>query len=284
MKLAAPEGTGGQPALAHHAEWSRLTELGRIERVEVRSGQGWLAIRSGLDSNDLNGVVSAPGRLPDAAQMAALGFWFGELPATWHLRTPDGSFPGLAAEAGWRPEGSARCAGRQLPLTPDAPAGITVRRVTTDVDLTAWLDVAEACGWFDAGERQSRGALARALPWPRWIASRDDEPVGMATGWRDRAVAELVDVAVLPTARRAGVGSALVGAVADWAGASGQLVAAPSPDGWGLLRALGFANRPALPDVVAYWPGATGEGGADRPTAARSPAALPVRATNHRSS
>lgn len=241
------------PTLAHRAERSRLTELAAVDGVRTRTGDGWLAVRTGLDSNDLNGVVGEPGHVPDAALLTELGAWFGAVPASWHLAATDPVFARTAAGAGWRPETGARCAGRRLPFSVPVPPGLVVRRVDAAADAAGWLDVAEACEWFDTGERQQRDPVLRALPRPRWIACRDGLPVGMASGWRDRELAEVVDVAVLPAVRRAGVGTALLGAVAGWASTADHLVAAPSPDGWALMRALGFENRAALSGVVAYW-------------------------------
>lgn len=116
-------------ALMHRAERSRLAELSAVDGVRTRIGGGWTAIRTGLDSNDLNGVVSDPGHVPDAGLLAELGEWFAGAPAVWHLATPDPGFPGRAAEAGWHPEASARCAGRRLPMTVPVPSGLVVRQV-----------------------------------------------------------------------------------------------------------------------------------------------------------
>lgn len=252
MNVAAT-GSSDYAALAHRAERSRLAELAGVDGVRTRTGDGWLAIRTGLDSNDLNGTLSEPGHRPDAELLAELGAWFGTAPASWYLAAPDPGFAVAAAEAGWQPETSARCAGRRLPFSAAVPPGVLVRQVADATDAAGWLDVAEACEWFDADERQHREPVLRALARPRWIACRDGLPVGMASGWRDRELAEVVDVAVLPAARRAGVGTALLAAVAGWAASADQLVAAPSPDGWALMRTLGFANLPALSEVVAYW-------------------------------
>lgn len=249
----AATGFSDYAVLAHRAERSRLAELAGVDGVRTRAGDGWLAIRTGLDSNDLNGALSEPGHRPDAALLAELGVWFGTVPASWQLAAPDPGFAVAAADAGWQPETSARCSGRRLPFSAAVPPGVVVRQVAGPADATAWLDVAEACEWFDADERQRREPVLRALVRPRWIACRDGLPVGMASGWRDREVAEVVDVAVLPAARRAGVGTALLAAVAGWADSADHLVAAPSPDGWAMMRTLGFENRPALSEVIAYW-------------------------------
>ena len=64
--------------------------------------------------------------------------------------------PHRAADAGWQPETSARCSGRRLPFSAAVPPGVVVRQVAGPADATAWLDVAEACEWFDADERQRR--------------------------------------------------------------------------------------------------------------------------------
>ncbi|MFT3716422.1 MAG: GNAT family N-acetyltransferase [Gordonia sp. (in: high G+C Gram-positive bacteria)] len=251
--------TAGDVAIARavgEAACRRLAEIGALPDVPVRSGDGWTAVRSGCDSNDLNGVLVDRGRLPDPGLLAELGVWFGEAPATCHLADSDHRFPEVARTGGWQPEDSAFGAGRTLPLdVPAADAEIDIRRVSSARGLDDWLDVAGACGWFDDGdERARRRAVAEALPWPRWVAYRDDRPVGMTTGWRHRALAEIVDVAVVADARRRGIGRALVATVAAWASASARtIVAEPSPDGAALLTTLGFRTVPEIPDSAAYW-------------------------------
>ena len=241
--------------LAQRAERARLGEVGALPWVDTLAGDGWLAIRSGAESNDLNGVLSEPGVVPGRAALVELARWFGDVPATWHAAHADDTLTSALVEAGWRPERTGRCAGRALPLVPSGTgAGVSIRLVEDESDRRTWLDIARACGWFgdDSAERRLRENLARDLAWPRWLAEIDGAAVGMATGWRDGGVLELVDIAVIERARRRGVGTALLSAVCAWGEGADHVVGAPSPDGWGLLRAHGFANVPTVSDTAFY--------------------------------
>ncbi len=77
----------------HRAARERLLSLGEVSKV--RRGPGYVAIRSGLDSNDLNGVVAESGFVPSALLAADLVAWVDDAPAQWLplLRTrPSPSF------------------------------------------------------------------------------------------------------------------------------------------------------------------------------------------------
>ena len=75
--------------------------------------------------------------------------------------------------------------------------------------------------WQDAGEEQWRDRLR--IPGARdLVGYLDGEPVGMASGVPAGADAvEIISVWVSPAGRGRGVGDALIGAIADWAAASG---------------------------------------------------------------
>ena len=74
--------------------------------------------------------------------------------------------------------------------------------------------------WQSRAERGAEGELSYCA-----IALWDDEPIGMAVGLPDETnpvLAYLAGMWVTPGHRRTGVGSALVNAVAAWAGAQGR--------------------------------------------------------------
>lgn len=227
-------------ALGHLAARERLADLAACG--EVRREAGYVAVRTGLDSNDLNGVVADAGFRPEPAVVAGLVGWFAGVPAQWLAAGPDPWLTAVLVAAGLTPERTGHWCGRAVGPHVPAPG---VERVAT---VAEWSPVAQACGW---GERPAYDLAQR----PHWVARRDGRAVGVASGWIGEAC-ELVDVAVLPTARRTGVGTALVETVLAWAAASGarEVVAAPSPDGWALLSGLGFEAAPVVPDVAFYLP------------------------------
>lgn len=239
---------------AAHGERSaigRLLALADRPGTEVRGGEGWVAVRTGLASNDLNGVVSL-GADVDAALVADLADWWGEAPACWLVPDPDPALTALLQAAGWHPERTGRWAGR--PLGDDLPSG---RGAIPMGDPADHLDVRQACGWFDADERHDRRALLAPHPlWHHVVVRRGPRVVGAASGFVGAAL-EVVDLAVLPDERRTGVGSALLGALVAWGRERGaeHVVAAPSHDGARLLAAHGFVLAPVTPDVCAYSPG-----------------------------
>lgn len=232
----------------HQAARERLLSVGEVG--EVRRGSGYVAIRSGFQSNDLNGLVAERGFVPTAVLVAELVAWFDGAPAQWLAAAPDPALTdvlegaGLIAErTGWwcgRAVGGSTASTASTASTPSS----AVERVWS---LGEWTAVAMACGW---DERPSYDLISR----PHWVARRDGRAVGMASGWHGEQC-ELVDVAVLPDARRCGVGSALVQTILAWAAGRGavDVVAAPSPDGWALLSSLGFESMPVTPDVAFYF-------------------------------
>lgn len=246
----------------HGCAVGRATALAELAPAAVRSGPGWLAVRSGAASNDLNLVVSEPGFVPDPQLLDRLLDWFEPLPASWLVREPDDSLTHTLVVAGWMSERTGRWCGRtfsSLPCLPSVTESVTVQAVTDDDGLDAWLDIAAACEWVETAEdRRLRGELLRAAArdrrWAAWVARLEGRPVGMARGWSNGPHIELVDVAVRHEARRHGLGTALVSSALAWGAARGasEVVAAPSPDGWLLFEALGFHNVPVDRDVCFY--------------------------------
>lgn len=237
----------------------RSLALADHEAVEVRFGPGWLGVRSGAASNDLNVVVSDPGFRPWPDLLDGLRAWFNDVSASWLVREPDVALTRVLSDHGWRAERTGRWCGRVATgdVGHDSLAEIVV--VTDASELTGWLEVASGCGWCeDIIDRRVRGALLRGfVEDPRhtaWVARLAGRPVGMATGWCAGEIVEVVDVAVREEARRQGIGRGLVADVLRWGEARGavDVVAAPSPNGWRLFEALGFANVPVVPDVCFY--------------------------------
>lgn len=245
----------------------RVCALAGLPGVSTRSGPFGLAVRSGASSNDLNAVVSLRKFVPDRALLKELRGWWNGAPASWLVAEPDEALTRALVEADWTPDRTARWCGRPLGTDPSMPGAepprLGVVEVVSGADqLEQWLDVASDCGWLaDPDDRARRRDLLRgAADDPRqatWLARVNGRPVGMARGWCKGPHVEVVDLAVRDTARRHGVGTALVSRVLTWGVAHGakEVVAAPSPDGWRLFHALGFENVPAIPDTCFYLTG-----------------------------
>jgi len=263
-------------AAGHRAARSRLVDLARLADptrpvgpaassvvAECRVTDAWVAVRTGLDSNDLNGVVATGRRVPTPSELVELHRWWGSAPACWLASEADPALTEALLQAGWEAERSGRWAGRALDpgARPEAARrrdpSLAVRRVASGADLDAWADVAVECGWCEPAERDGLRRLAGLDALTRWVAvvadpGGADRTVGMATGWREADLVELVDVPVVPGHRRRGVGAGLIDAVCSWGDPATSVVAAPSPDGWALMRSLGFVDVPVEPDVCFY--------------------------------
>lgn len=256
--------------IAHQAEVGRLALHARVTGARVRRGDGWWAVCTGVDSNDLNGVVSAASAVISAAQVADLRSWLDPAPACWLIEAADPSLTATLIGAGARPERSGWCSGRSLTGLAEEPAAHPVVRVASAAQLDDWLTLAAACGWIETDADWARLrelALAVGLEHPklrRWVASLGSEPVGFATSIVDGDVVTLDAVGVLAAHRRRGVGRSLLTALMIDAAAAGAetMVSAPSPDGWALQQALGFRRVPVVADTCFYLPPPASLGGA----------------------
>lgn len=247
---------------AHRCSVDRATALADLAPVSVRSGQGWLAIRSGAASNDLNVVLSEVGFLPQSRLVEELAGWFGGVPASWLTTEPAESLTRALTHAGWMPERTGRWCGRAVGPTRPALDAVEVNALASQGDLDDWLGIAASCGWYETlADHDVRRDLMRAMMGDRrhaaLVARLDGQPVGMVAGWCDGVAVEVVGVAVRAEARRRGVGAALVSQVMTWGAGRGarEVVAAPSPDGWRLLGSLGFEDVAVVPDTCFYLPG-----------------------------
>lgn len=221
-------------------------------------------MRTGVNSNDHNGVLSTAGAVVPASLVADLLSWFGTTPACWLTTGADRRLGDILIAAGARPERSGSWSGGVLPMPPHpVRAGIEVVRVRDEAQLDSWLELAERCGWIeDVEDRRARrrlfGEVGLSHPaLSHWLAVDRGQPVGFASLHLDGGVVDLVDLAVLESHRRRGIGSTLVQARLADAMERGAtaVVSAPSPDGWLLQRALGFVSVPVRPDRCFYLPG-----------------------------
>lgn len=185
---------------AHRAAIARLMHYGSAPGCEVRHGDGWVAVRTGAHSNDMNGVVSQVGAVISPDTAAEVIRWFDRTPASWLVARPERRLTEVLIAAGARPERHGRWSGGPLPDTisvtsdalpmtsgasPDLTARqvtvqqvtvpqvtwqqvtvpqVTVQQVTEGDQLDTWLDLATACEWIDGpGDRQARRAMYGAV-------------------------------------------------------------------------------------------------------------------------
>ena len=251
---------------AHRSAMSRLRHYAEASVAEVRQGDGWIAVRTGVESNDLNGVVSVRGADVSSSLAAELIGWFADCgtPASWLTERADERLTEVLVKAGASPERSGRWSGCAM-LTAGATAvhrgaDVDVVRVTTEGDLASWLDLAAACGWIlNAQDRETRRRLYSELvlghdaALRNWLAVVGDVPVCFASSYVADGVVDLCNLGVLASHRRHGIGRAMTAArIADGAKAASTIVSAPSHDGWLLQRSLGFSNVPVVADTCFY--------------------------------
>lgn len=239
-------------ALAERTALGRLLSQADLPGTEVRGGDGWVALRSGVSSNDCNGVVSEGADGIDAGVVADLVAWLDGVPASWLTSRADPRLTRLLVDAGAVSERTGSWSGRELPADLALPGGVLPLGDPVD-----HLDVAEACGLADPADRAVRRTGLRSHPlFVHVVVRRGGRPVGMATGFAGTAL-EVVQVGVLPDHRRQGVATALVEAlmVAGRERGLGAVVAAPTPEGGRLFASMGFEVAPVTPDVCFYLPG-----------------------------
>jgi ribosomal protein S18 acetylase RimI-like enzyme len=257
----------------------RLRRYARCPAAHSRNGDGWLAVATGAQSNDMNGVVSQAGAaVPDELIDELLAWFTGQgLPASW-LVEGDEDDPALAAtlvERGARSEDDGWWAGRQIDdelfaaLASDGDgdgggdlADVTITRVLTAADLDEWLGVAQRCGWLvDDRDRRARRRLHLSIGLDdgelvHWLARRDGRAVAMASAHVIGDVVDLCNLAVVDRERRQGIGRALAATRIRSAYEQGAttVVSALSPDGWKLYEPLGFRSVGVTPARWFYLP------------------------------
>lgn len=260
-------GRAGEDAAA-----GRLHRYARCAAARTRSGEGWFAVATGAEANDMNGVVSQPGASIPRDLVDHLIEWFAQqrVPASWLLAGEDRELATTLVGRGASAETSGWWAGRLIEddlLRLSPVPGITISRVTTEEDLRDWLDVAGVCGWFDheAG-RSVRKKIYLSVgladdddddELSHWVARRAGHAVGMASSFLNRrSVVDLCNLAVVDSERRQGIGRALAGERIRAASERGArtIVSALSPDGWRLYRSLRFQSVPVTPDRWFYLP------------------------------
>jgi len=180
----------------------------------VRRGRDWFAVRTGVDSNDMNGVVSQARAEVSAELVDDLVAWFraDAVSASWLTTIPDPQLTRTLLAAGARAERTGYWSDCSMP-TPVRPpaAGVEVVRIVSDHHLEKWLDVAAECGWVeDDSDREARHRLYLALgldggALTHWLALDHDQPVGFASSFLDANVIDLCNLGVAESHAAAGL-------------------------------------------------------------------------------
>jgi GNAT superfamily N-acetyltransferase len=250
---------------AAQAEW--LRRLAAVPQAQVREVGDGFAVRTGVQSNADNGVVSDEA---DDAAIADVIAWI-DAPAQWLVSARSTLGPRLAA-AGCRPERDGVVMGAaiaDLPAAAQPPAGVDIvdafpdlragaRRhgggETVAAGIARWRAVAEGTGLVkDAAG--AAAALAGVTGVTRLLAVRDGNPVGIAGAIPVGDTLFLQYLAVLEAERGRGIGRALTAARLRGAPPGcRRAVLDPTPDSIPFHRRLGFELRPALRDRVYSLP------------------------------
>ena len=233
-----------------------LRLLASADGAESVHLDGAFAVVSGVGSNTENGIVGALSSGADRGEKIAALIGLvrrRNVPGSWLLVQPQEAGDDLTdalVAGGCRAEDDAWVMGGSVMApAPVAPQGVRITPVATAAGLEDWLRVAEVCGWIETPEelavrRRVYGALPFDGAWRRWTATRDGAPVGMAAALVSGDTLFLTDSAVVPDARRRGVGRALALTRLQFGSDNGcaRAVLAPSPDGAELWRSLGFVE------------------------------------------
>jgi GNAT superfamily N-acetyltransferase len=226
-----------------------------VGEVHVDPAGTWFL--TGIGSMHANGVLRADlpmGDLDGAIERLLAPFRSNALPMMWWRfvppERPDRAIDEALARHGLVLEADRPGFGLELEdLRPPAvPAGGWVGRVRGPSALASWVDVVGRA-FDDPGfaDRPSVGGFRRYgfaddAPFRHYLFKLERSPVGAATLSLGAGVAGLGNIAVVPDARRRGVGAAVAAAALREARDLGVRIGALSADplGVGLYRRLGF--------------------------------------------
>ena len=233
---------------------ARLRHFADLGLGETLRRDGAFAIVTGTVSNVENGIVSARADVePGVAEELVAWVRDRDKPASWGAETAvDDELHATLLGLGCHEETTgvdmgARLSDLELPDRP--PAGIAVEDVFDERALRLWTEVAASTELLDDAEdrAEQERLYANAGLGPdrtirHWLALRDGEAVGMATGFFQGGATLLEHIAVRPEEQRSGIGAALV---AYWRGKAQQLgcevgVLGPTPDSQKFYERLGF--------------------------------------------
>ncbi|HEY8597071.1 MAG TPA: GNAT family N-acetyltransferase [Thermomicrobiales bacterium] len=210
---------------------------------------------SGIPEPWFNGVVGA--KLVHAPQQHAAAILADltahNFPFLWHIgpTATRGNLDMLLHDQGLRPFADEPCMAlnlQEMPELPAPPAGFVAAPVHDAEALTRWTDV-----WMatvpEPTRQHCRAVYARlgvsaTAPWRYYLGLFDGVPVVTAKLFYAQGVVSVQHVMTLPTARRRGIGAALVSQALQQARLRGYRLAVltATPDSYALYRRLGFRD------------------------------------------
>jgi GNAT superfamily N-acetyltransferase len=241
---------------------ARLRHFAETGAAEVRRVNGALAVVTGALSNIENGIVGERDDVsPDA--VAELVGWVRsrEVPASWiceGVAASDRLAESLRS-LGCQEETAGVEMGAELAALRGVGgeiAGLMLEEVDSASALEEWLDVAHACDWFEGAEgREHQRCLYAAsgfgpdCPHRHWLARLNGDAVGLATAFFAGETILLENLAVVPSQRRRGIGTALTMFRLREARRLGCRLAVlgPSPESRPLYERLNFSLTPSPP-------------------------------------
>ncbi|MEO6858781.1 MAG: GNAT family N-acetyltransferase [Solirubrobacteraceae bacterium] len=267
-----PEAVEPAPELAElawRADAALFTYLAGSEVVQRhRVGDGF-AFCTRLSRNDRNGVVCSrlTSQAADREIAEALSWLSGNgVSGQWLVRH-DPAPPNLGARlerAGCRPERSAvfMAARLEAPMPTMVPDAVEIELIDDASTLAQALASGEAFPEADPGERDRELALLISLglepdrPLRHYVALHAGVAVGFASAFHSPPALLLDELAVAPTARRGGIGRALVlRALSDGSRAGcGAAVLAPTRGTRAFYERLGFVQGRYPMDRAFYTP------------------------------
>jgi len=226
-----------------------------IGEVHADAGSTWFL--TGTPSTHSNGILRAflpPSDLDGAIERLLEPFRSGSLPLMWWRFVPpepaDEAVEQALRRHGLLLEADRPGLGLELERLrrPAMPAGGRVERVRDPSALASWVDVVGRAfddpGFADRPSVVSfrRYGFGDDAPFRHYLLRLEGWPVGAATLSLGAGVAGLGNIAVVPEARRRGVGAAVAAAALSEARELGPRIAALSADplGVGLYLQLGF--------------------------------------------
>jgi hypothetical protein len=148
---------------------ARLRYFADVGAAQVRRVDGALAVVTGELSNIENGIVGERDDVsPDAAADLVTWVRTHEVPASWICERVEasGALAETLASLGCREETTGVDMGAELAAVRGAGtqiADLTLEEVDSPLGIDVWLDVAQACGWFDgANDRETQRRLYTA--------------------------------------------------------------------------------------------------------------------------
>jgi GNAT superfamily N-acetyltransferase len=254
------------PQLMAENEAELLAYLGTADGVTSHRAADLTWVVTGLPSGMYNGVVWTRLSPADAdEQVPALveQFRFQGLPAIWRIdaTTEPADLGDRLRGLGCEPLPDGICMGAALTTLAREMSrfpGLTVDRATTGREIDEWLEIWSLASGEPRGPREAvyKGLdLGARQPLHHYVARIDGRPAGVAELFLGQRAAGLYSLAVAPSFRGRGIGTALVLSPLMVARALGYDVGVvrPAAETERMFEHLGFETAPH--PSIGYWIG-----------------------------